>query len=579
MRYIICLACFFMMLRAPAQNIVAAEYFFDNDPGTGAGNPITITTPGTIVQFSTAVPTAALSPGFHTLAIRTRDAGNQWSLFETRAFYISSVASSPGQLIAAEYFIDTDPGTGNGVPLAIGPAGNVINFTANIPTASLGSGFHFLAIRTRSADGHWSLFEARGFYTSANTANAGAITAAEYFIDADPGVGNGNPTSIGASGNTVNFTASIPTTALTPGFHTLAIRTRNVDGTWGLFEVRPFYISTSSANATPIVAAEFFIDADPGPGNGTPVAIGPNGNTVNFTASIPTASLSTGFHTLAIRTRNSNGEWGLFETRPFYISTQAANMGIVSAAEYFIDTDPGVGNGTALTVTSPGNIINQSFIVNVPVGMPLGTHLLAIRTRDAAGVWGLFEYSEFTVTGSVLPLDWISFTAQKADKKVVLKWVTENEVNTDYFQVERSTNGVDFTTIGKVAAMGNAHNSYDFEDLQPATGLNFYRLKQFDKNGAAKYSTIIKIHFGDASLRTLRLYPNPAKDQLTIAFSGRESLVTIQVFDAAGKMVMNTRTANSPLLYLPVSSLANGSYWITVSDGLTLEKSRFIKSD
>lgn len=499
MKKIICVAAIiFCMLKLAAQNIVAAEYFFDTDPGTGAGAPITISTPGTTVNFTTSIPTTSLSAGFHTLAIRTKDANDIWSLFETRAIYISSL-----------------------------------------------------------------------------TTDASAIVAAEYFIDSDPGTGAGTPVSVGTTGNTVSFAAVIPTTSLVTGFHILAIRTRNADGHWSLFEIRPFYISTSSADAALITEAEFFIDADPGPGNGTSVSIGSSGSTVNFAAAVPTTSLSNGFHTLAIRTRDASGVWSLLETRPFYISTQAADMGIITTAEYFIDTDPGIGNGSALTVTSQGNTINQTFLATVPPGTSNGQHLLAIRTRDANGIWSLFEVGEFTVTGA-LPLDWISFTGNRVNNKIALKWITENEVNTSHFVVERSRNGMDYSVIGNITALGQTRNEYGFDDLQPLQGINFYRLKQVDQNGTFEYSSIVRVYFGDAD-NSLKLYPNPVSSVLSIEFKGREAKVMIHIYDASGKTVQNVRMNNQSVLTVQVSSLAKGTYWIVLSDGITQQKGQFVK--
>src|SRR6185295_12542134 len=131
--------------------------------------------------------------------------------------------------------------------------------------------------------------------------------------------------------------------------HTLAIRTKDADGKWGFFETQRFFISSpSSADVANIVAAEYFIDADPGAGSGTPLTVGTPGATVNLTAAIPT-SLPVGFHTLAIRTKDANGNWGIFETARFFVSPPAVpDVSIITAAEYFFDTDPGTGNGFAL---------------------------------------------------------------------------------------------------------------------------------------------------------------------------------------------------------------------------------------
>ncbi len=397
-RLITLVAMLFFIAAAQAQNITNAEYFFDSDPGVGNGTAITVSSPGTTVNINADISTAALPAGFHFVGVRVRDAAGSWSLFEKRGFYISSATSDAANITAAEYFFDTDPGVGNGTALAVGASGAVVNFTANIPT-SLTSGFHFIAIRVKGSDGQWGHYEKRGFYISSSTADATNITAAEYFFDADPGMGNGTALAVGASGAVINFTANIPTSLL-PGFHFLAIRVKGSDGQWGHYEKRGFYISSAAVDASNITAAEYFFDTDPGAGNATPTPVGASGPVVNFTANLST-SLSPGFHFLAIRTKNADGQWGLFEKRGFHVSTTATDMGNIVAAEYFIDADPGTGNATALPVTTPGATVTQAFLIPEP-SLTLGQHYLSIRVKDANGIWSLYEYDTLNIGNSTI---------------------------------------------------------------------------------------------------------------------------------------------------------------------------------
>lgn len=222
------------------------------------------------------------------------------------------------------------------------------------------------------------------------------IISAEYFFDTDPGCGNGTPITISTPAETVNFSTSISSNMLSGGFHMLGVRVRDANGKWSMFDRRGIYISTPTTNISNITAAEYFYDLDPGPGNGIPVPVGTAGEAVNFTAVIP-APINPGFHFLAIRTRNADGKWGMFERRGFYISPAPVDMPVITAAEYFYDNDPGVGNGTALAITSPGNILAQNFMIPVPASMSPGGHLLAIRVRNQAGHWSLFEKDSLTV--------------------------------------------------------------------------------------------------------------------------------------------------------------------------------------
>jgi len=227
------------------------------------------------------------------------------------------------------------------------------------------------------------------------------ITKAEYFFDTDPGLGNGTSIIIPSPAETVNFSANIPTTGLNSGFHLLTMRVYDVNGRWSRSESRGFYIWTQTTNTGNITAAEYFFDSDPGPGNGIATSVGTSGSVVTFTASIP-ANFSTGFHFLGIRTKDSDGKWGFFDKRSFYVSGTTPDMPAITAAEYFFDHDPGQGNGTSLTINSPGYVISQNFTINIPNNLSDSTHLLTIRVKDLNGNWGLFQKTTITVTNTTV---------------------------------------------------------------------------------------------------------------------------------------------------------------------------------
>ncbi len=553
-------------------NIAAAEFFIDADPGVGNGTAITPSPSGANTTFVATIPTTSLAAGFHFVAIRTKDATGKWGLFENRGFFISSSATNVSNIVAAEFFIDADPGVGNGTAITPSPSGANTTFVAAVPTISLTSGFHFVAIRTKDATGKWGLFENRGFFISSSTTNVGNIVAAEFFIDTDPGVGNGTAISPSPTGGNPTFIASVPTTSLASGFHFVTIRTKDATGKWGLFENRGFYISSATTNVSNIVAAEFFIDTDPGVGNGTAISPSPTGSNPTFIATIPTTSLASGFHFVAIRTKDATGKWGLFENRGFYISTQTSNSAGMTAAEYFIDTDPGIGNGTPFTIPA-GQSFNQNFVLPIPPGTPNGNHFIAIRVKNT---WGLYAFDTITVSG-VVPLTLLSFDAFKNKNKVDLKWTTTNEINTSHFDIERSSDGVSFIKIGKVNSVNaTGINNYAYEDVQPFKGLNFYRLKQVDIDGNFKYSNINKVlfeNFGDA----VNIYPNPAKDYIQFDYASKQKTVLINLFDMQGRLIKTTTLANLLPLKLNIENLAKGKYIIQLSDGEKIAVGSFIK--
>ena len=137
-----------------------------------------------------------------------------------------------------------------------------------------------------------------------------------------------------------------------------------------------------------------------------------------------------------------------------------------------------------------------------------------------------------------MPINLLSFEAIKQDKKVLLQWRTDNEVNTSKFMVERSGNGNSYAAIGEVTAVNRSGvNIYNLVDEQPLGGLNFYRLKMLNSDGTFRYSPVRKINFADAT-DDITVYTNPVtNNKIFIASSGNCNSAVI--YDAAGKMVKN----------------------------------------
>lgn len=130
-----------------------------------------------------------------------------------------------------------------------------------------------------------------------------------------------------------------------------------------------------------ITDAEYFIDSDPGVGSGTSLVI-TSGNTIDETFTIPSVGISEGLHVLHIRVKE-NGVWSLYYRQHFYVLEDATTKPTskpIAAAEYFVDSDPGVGSGTSLPITS-GNTIDETFTIP-STGILPGLHVLHIRVQD-----------------------------------------------------------------------------------------------------------------------------------------------------------------------------------------------------
>ncbi|WP_339708504.1 thrombospondin type 3 repeat-containing protein [uncultured Kriegella sp.] len=230
-----------------------------------------------------------------------------------------------------------------------------------------------------------------------NYSVAQAIGAAEYFFDTDPGVGNGTSFTVTSNSGSLVQSLSIPTSGLTDGFHSLYVRSRTVDGVWSLYDRTIFLIRSFSSISQPLSAAEYFFDTDPGIGNGTSLALNSNTGGLTQTASIPTTGLSSGFHSFYIRTRNTEGSWSLYDRTIFFMASFASENEPVVAAEYFFDSDPGVGNGTSISLDAEAGNSNQAILLPTS-DLASGVHTAYIRVRNQSGIWSLYDSRSFTIS-------------------------------------------------------------------------------------------------------------------------------------------------------------------------------------
>ena len=184
----------------------------------------------------------------------------------------------------------------------------------------------------------------------------------------------------------------------------------------------------------------------------------------------------------------------------------------------------------------------------------------------------LAMYNPDTYNASVasLPLNLLEFAGRLVAEQTQLTWKTSAEQNTHYFEVERSIDGVHFTRLTTVSAVGRGSNSYATLDASPVAGNNYYRLKMVDKDGKFSYSPVLLIKLGKAGKAEFTMYPNPAKDQLVIAASGVTGNVTVTIYNQQGQRVMNRQIAASTTT-LSVAHLPAGMYMVQfMADGVSV---------
>lgn len=144
-------------------------------------------------------------------------------------------------------------------------------------------------------------------------------------------------------------------------------------------------------------------------------------------------------------------------------------------------------------------------------------------------------------TANIIPVEFLSFNANKIDNQTIrLSWTTLTELNSDYFSVERSTDGKLFLAIGQVNAAGQSSKelNYIFDDLGFTTeNALYYRLQPVDNNGQFKYSKTVSVSNNNKNSKWT-IHPNPVKDIITVA--GFDNLKSVKIYNIQGVLVQRS---------------------------------------
>jgi len=224
----------------------------------------------------------------------------------------------------------------------------------------------------------------------------------------------------------------------------------------------------------------------------------------------------------------------------------------------------------APTTNAPsGNVFNGT-VAGGPV--PFSSRFITLGTVDQ--------------TNTPLPITLTEFTARLNGDQVILEWTTASEINNDRFEIERTFDGLLYEVIGKVKGAGTTtqEQHYSFIDEMPLNGINYYRLRQIDYDGAYDYSPIRAVQFErngfiNTDARSVKLYPNPNTGELLfidLVNWNENTEIQIALIDVAGikyfeqRLNVNENGEFSGKLNMP-TNLAPGLYFIQLISGNKLE--------
>ena len=443
--------CFAVGFSFGQTDIASVEYFFDTDPGIGNGNSININPNLEFLNQTLSISTIGLSVGTHRLFVRVVNVDGTVSLVENKTFRVAHISdNNASDIIEAEYFFNQDPGIGTGTAIDV-VDGAIVNETLSIPISSLSVGTHRLFVRTKNSANEYSLYDHKTFRVAhIPDNNTSDIIEAEYFFNQDPGIGMGTAIDV-VDGAIVNETLSIPISSLSVGTHRLFVRTKNSANEYSLYDHKTFRVAhIPDNNTSDIIEAEYFFNQDPGIGMGTAIDV-VDGAIVNETLSMPISSLSVGTHRLFVRAKNSANEYSLYDHKTFRVAHIPDNNTFdIVAAEYFIDVDPGIGNGNTLGVS--GDSIDSVVMAVTPGSITQGDHFLYIRVQNSQGDWSLYERQEFEIDGVLnieeeQLIDKIKIYPNPVDTTLKITLTTENKLELVEF----------YDLTGKVVFLSKKH--------------------------------------------------------------------------------------------------------------------------
>ncbi|MBI2966459.1 MAG: T9SS type A sorting domain-containing protein [Bacteroidetes bacterium] len=210
-------------------------------------------------------------------------------------------------------------------------------------------------------------------------------------------------------------------------------------------------------------------------------------------------------------------------------------------------------------------------------------------TSDVVTAFSPFSFGSKSPAVNPLPVGLLAFTGEHKNHVNILYWETGSETNNDFFTIERSVNGWEFTELGNIDGSGisNQPHNYQFTDDAPVEGLNYYRLKQTDFDGNFSFaSNIVVLKTNNKTGETaFMIFPNPATNSISLVNrSGIGQTTIIEIKDISGRILLNTRSdlsngSNPVIAEISLTEFPEGIYFLTVftDDRCPVWNGRFLR--
>jgi hypothetical protein len=236
----------------------------------------------------------------------------------------------------------------------------------------------------------------------------------------------------------------------------------------------------------------------------------------------------------------------------------------------------GQGDGKSTAYVNAVNLGQNIYLGGVGDGKSSANVNAALLGQNIyTGGIGDGKSMAFFANAVLLPINLTSITAMWKDQNAILQWRTSSELNTAWFDIERSADGKNFKSIGKQKASGNSsvELTYEYSDVAPLkflpseTKIIYYRLKTIDLDGKYTLSAVVVLPVNASNL-SVSLIPNPAQQFVVInvnQFNTNTNNIQLQIADVNGKVLLNKKL----LAFnerIELDKYSNGIYFITIYD-------------
>lgn len=335
-----------------------------------------------------------------------------------------------------EYYVGTDPGVGNGTIVMVN-ADESVAFLDSIPSSAFSPGLNSVCIRFGNDDGIWSL--AKCMFILYTPTAQDSIIVLEYFFDDDPGLSEG--VKIDLTEESIDLdNIEVSIIGLETGLHKIGMRATNNANQWSPTVSQTFFVA-KTIDPIELVSGEYYIDEDPGLGMANELSIAPS-NHIFDEFEISLDGLSPGLYTLCVRFLNEFDEWSSTQCSPFFIQDYFDGTPGIVDGEWWIGTDPGVGNANDFRFVDAGKMATL-FDQAMLTGLAPGTHTIYSRVKDSSGTWSMIYNVDFTINAQGVPV--LVYPADMAEDVEIIPTSDWNAVaSATSYNIEISTDFVEF---------------------------------------------------------------------------------------------------------------------------------------